>query len=155
MEQEQYYEDWSIVQSKMVAHRRTVLDWIAQESILMSSDMRIKVSKCLIAGKGEEERVYVHDFKAFIGEEVYKRLFEKKRPCSRMERVTNERIIIRNKQQGGCTGTVSAEISMWKDIPLEFRGGVSGEGGTIVGGGAEVSRKRRKIEEGRFINHTI
>ena len=56
-EAEQCYEDWSIVQSKIEANRRTVLDWIAQESLLMSSDMRIKVSKCVIAGKGDEQRV--------------------------------------------------------------------------------------------------
>lgn len=98
------------------------MDWIAQETLLMSSDMRIKVSKCVIAGKGDEQRVYVHNFVAFIGEEVYKRLFEQKRPCSKMEKMHNERIIIRNKQQrGGYTGTVSAEISMCKDIPVEFR----------------------------------
>ena len=96
-EAEQCYEDWSIVQRKIEAYRRTVLDWIAQESLLMSSDMRMKVSRCVIAGKGNEQRVYVHDLKGFIGEEVYKRLFEQKRLCSKMERVQNERIIIRNK----------------------------------------------------------
>ena len=51
MEEEQCYEDWGIVQRKIEAYRRTVLDWIAQESILMSIDMRIKVSKCVIAKK--------------------------------------------------------------------------------------------------------
>ena len=57
-EAEQCYEDWSMVLNKMEAYRKTVLDyWTAQNSVLMSSDMRIKVSRCVNAGKGDEESV--------------------------------------------------------------------------------------------------